>query len=99
MLAGQRLDEPVEPRGYRVLRATTLLFFLAMKTILLIEDDEFIRDNTAELLRLAGYIVQPAANGRLGLDLALAARPDLVLCDIMMPVLDGYGVLQKAYLI
>jgi CRP-like cAMP-binding protein len=64
-----------------------------MKTILLIEDDEFIRDNTAEILGLAGYAVQPAENGRIGIALALATRPDLVLCDIMMPVLDGYGVL------
>jgi CRP-like cAMP-binding protein len=64
-----------------------------MKTILLIEDDEFIRDNTAEILGLAGYAVQPAENGRVGIALALATRPDLVLCDIMMPVLDGYGVL------
>jgi CRP-like cAMP-binding protein/ActR/RegA family two-component response regulator len=64
-----------------------------MKTILLIEDDEFIRDNTAEILGLAGYAVQPAENGQVGIALALATRPDLVLCDIMMPVLDGYGVL------
>ncbi len=64
-----------------------------MKTILLIEDDKFIRDNTAEILGLAGYAVQPAENGRVGIALALATRPDLVLCDIMMPVLDGYGVL------
>jgi CRP/FNR family cyclic AMP-dependent transcriptional regulator len=64
-----------------------------MKTILLIEDDEDIRDNTAEILGLAGYAVQPAENGRVGIALALATRPDLVLCDIMMPVLDGYGVL------
>lgn len=64
-----------------------------MKTILLIEDDEFIRDNAAEILGLAGYAVQPAENGRVGIALALATRPDLVLCDIMMPILDGYGVL------
>jgi CRP-like cAMP-binding protein/ActR/RegA family two-component response regulator len=64
-----------------------------MKTILLIEDDPFIRDNTAEILGLAGYAVQPAENGRVGIALALATKPDLVLCDIMMPVLDGYGVL------
>ena len=65
-----------------------------MKTILLIEDHELIRENTAELLELAGYAVLTAANGKLGVEQALATRPDLVICDIMMPVLDGYGVLQ-----
>lgn len=65
-----------------------------MKTILLIEDDAFIRENTAELLALAGYAVHLAENGKIGVERALAARPDLVICDIMMPVLDGYGVLH-----
>jgi len=65
-----------------------------MKTLLLIEDHELIRENTAELLELAGYRVLTAENGKLGLEHALRTRPDLVLCDIMMPVLDGYGVLQ-----
>ena len=65
-----------------------------MKTILLIEDNDFIRDNTAELLALAGYAVQQAATGKAGVALALAAPPDLVICDILMPELDGYGVLN-----
>ena len=65
-----------------------------MKTLLLIEDHQVIRENTAELLELAGYAVQVAENGKAGVALALTARPDLVICDIMMPVLDGYGVLQ-----
>ncbi|QNH61703.1 response regulator [Hymenobacter sediminicola] len=65
-----------------------------MKTILLIEDSEFIRENTAEILELAGYHVLTAENGKLGVEQALAHKPDLVVCDIMMPVLDGYGVLQ-----
>ena len=65
-----------------------------MPTILLIEDHQIIRENTAQLLELAGYAVQTAENGELGVQLALATRPDLVICDIMMPVLDGYGVLQ-----
>jgi CRP-like cAMP-binding protein/CheY-like chemotaxis protein len=65
-----------------------------MTTILLIEDNEFIRENTAEILELAGYAVQTAENGKVGVEKALAARPDLVICDIMMPVLDGYGVLN-----
>ena len=64
-----------------------------MKTILLIEDNTAIRDNLAELLGRAGYAVQPAPNGRAGVELALAQPPALVLCDIMIPGLDGYGVL------
>uniref|UniRef100_UPI0035CA6E64 response regulator n=1 Tax=uncultured Hymenobacter sp. TaxID=170016 RepID=UPI0035CA6E64 len=66
-----------------------------MKTILLIEDHELLRLNTAEMLGLAGYAVQAAADGQIGVDLALAQVPDLVVCDIMMPVLDGYGVLAR----
>ncbi|GAB3020717.1 response regulator [Spirosoma pulveris] len=65
-----------------------------MKTILLIEDNEDIRENTAEILELTGYIVDTAENGKLGVEKALAKKPDLVICDIMMPVLDGYGVLH-----
>ena len=65
-----------------------------MKTILLIEDNDPIRENTAEILELAGYAVLTAHNGKLGVELALASPPDLVVCDIMMPVLDGYGVLH-----
>ncbi|WP_317129144.1 response regulator [Hymenobacter sp. UV11] len=65
-----------------------------MLTILLIEDHPIIRENTAQLLELASYAVQTAENGELGVQLALATRPDLIICDIMMPVLDGYGVLQ-----
>ncbi|WP_019986726.1 response regulator [Rudanella lutea] len=65
-----------------------------MKTILLIEDNEAIRETTAEILELANYNVLTAENGKVGVEKALATRPDLVICDIMMPVLDGYGVLQ-----
>lgn len=65
-----------------------------MKTILLIEDNEMIRENTAEILELAGYAVLTAENGKIGTEQALKATPDLVVCDIMMPVLDGYGVLN-----
>lgn len=65
-----------------------------MKTILLIEDNDDIRENTAEILDLAGYKVLTAENGKTGVELALVNRPDLVICDIMMPVLDGYGVLH-----
>ncbi|MFD2933478.1 response regulator [Spirosoma flavum] len=65
-----------------------------MKTILLIEDNADIRENTAEILELSGYRVLTAENGKLGVEQALTDHPDLIICDIMMPVLDGYGVLH-----
>ena len=65
-----------------------------MKTILLIEDDIVLRENTAELLELANYKVITAANGQMGLKLAKQKLPDLIVCDIMMPELDGYETLQ-----
>ncbi|MBX0332332.1 response regulator [Pontibacter sp. HSC-14F20] len=65
-----------------------------MKKILLIEDNQEIRENTAEILSLANYQVLEAPNGKLGVDLAKKEHPDLIICDIMMPQLDGYGVLH-----
>lgn len=65
-----------------------------MKKILLIEDNLQVRENTSEILELAGYQVLTAENGMLGVELAVNSKPDLVICDIMMPVLDGYGTLH-----
>ncbi|MHC2992218.1 transcriptional regulator [Pontibacter sp. HJ8] len=65
-----------------------------MKKILLIEDNHEIRENTAEILSLANYEVVEAENGKVGVDLAKKEMPDLIICDIMMPQLDGYGVLH-----
>ena len=65
-----------------------------MKTILLIEDNQEIRENTAEILELAMYNVYTAENGKLGVEKAIDVKPDLIICDIMMPVLDGYGVMH-----
>lgn len=65
----------------------------SLKTVLIIEDHDDIRESTAEILELAGYRVLTASDGKLGVDLALKHIPDIILCDIMMPVLDGYGVL------
>lgn len=62
--------------------------------ILLIEDSVEIRENTTELLELAGYNVVSASNGIEGLSQARKTKPDLIFCDIMMPELDGYGVLR-----
>jgi DNA-binding response OmpR family regulator len=64
-----------------------------MKKILLIEDNKTIRENIQEILELAGYEVFEAANGKSGVELALKNIPDIVLCDVMMPEMDGYGVL------
>jgi CheY-like chemotaxis protein/DNA-dependent RNA polymerase auxiliary subunit epsilon len=64
-----------------------------MKHVLLIEDDRTLRENTAELLELQKYKVSTATNGLEGLDLAKKEVPDIIVCDIMMPKLDGYGVI------
>ncbi len=65
-----------------------------MKKILLIEDNNEMRENTAEILEMANYKVLSAGNGKIGTELAQKESPDLIICDIMMPVLDGYGVLH-----
>lgn len=65
-----------------------------MTKVLLIEDNEEMLDNTREILELADYEVTTAANGKDGLDLARKSLPDLIISDIMMPELDGYGVLS-----
>ncbi len=68
-----------------------------MKKILLIEDNEDIRNNTAEILELSNYNVIVAENGKIGVEKAIEFSPDLILCDIMMPVLDGYGVMHAIH--
>ena len=65
-----------------------------MVTILVIEDNDEVRENISEILQLSGYRVLNAANGKSGVEVAIAEKPDLIICDIMMPVLDGYGVLH-----
>ncbi|WP_103864168.1 response regulator [Aquimarina sp. I32.4] len=65
-----------------------------MKTILLIEDDTALRENTAELLELSNYRVITSPNGKLGIATAKEQKPDIIVCDIMMPEVDGYGVLE-----
>src|SRR6185436_4859247 len=64
------------------------------KSILVIDDNPDIRDNTAEILELAGYKTFTAENGKKGVEIALKEKPDVIVCDIMMPELDGYGVLH-----
>ena len=65
-----------------------------MKKILIIEDNQEIRENLAEILELSNYEVETAENGKIGVEKALSNTPDLILCDVMMPELDGFGVLH-----
>ena len=65
-----------------------------MKSVLIIEDNNDIRENTAEILELAGYKTFTAENGKKGVDIAGREKPAVIVCDIMMPELDGYGVLH-----
>jgi DNA-binding response OmpR family regulator len=65
-----------------------------MKKILVIEDNADVRENLEEILELSGYDVLLAEDGTVGVEKALKEMPDLILCDVMMPKLDGYGVLN-----
>jgi len=65
-----------------------------MNKVLLIEDDVVLRENTAELLELSDYDMITAPNGKVGVEMATKYLPNIIVCDIMMPELDGYGVLE-----
>ncbi len=65
-----------------------------MKKILLIEDNPNVLQNTSRMLQAEGYMVITANNGRQGLDMAQQHIPSLIICDIMMPEIDGYGVIS-----
>jgi len=65
-----------------------------MKRVLVIEDEPEMRRNITALLRYKEYEPIAAENGRIGVELARREKPDLILCDVMMPELDGYGVLR-----
>ncbi len=67
----------------------------AIATVLIIEDEPDIRSAVVETLQDAGYTVLDAENGRVGVALAVAEQPDLIVCDVSMPELDGYGVLAE----
>jgi DNA-binding NarL/FixJ family response regulator len=64
-----------------------------MKKILVIEDEPEMLRNLTTILRLERFTPLPAENGRRGIELAKKEKPDLILCDVMMPELDGYGVI------
>ena len=63
-------------------------------SVLVIDDNKDIRENTAEILDLAGYKTFMAENGKSGVEIAIKEKPSIIVCDIMMPELDGYGVLH-----
>jgi two-component system sensor kinase len=65
-----------------------------MKKILIIEDQPDVRDNIDAILELEGYEVMMAEDGEMGIEMAMRHHPDLILCDVMMPKLDGFGVVQ-----
>jgi CheY-like chemotaxis protein len=64
------------------------------ESVLVVDDEEVIRDNVRRLLELEGYAVFAASGGQEGLALARKHRPTVVVCDLVMPDLDGYGVLK-----
>jgi DNA-binding response OmpR family regulator len=65
-----------------------------MPRLLVIEDNADVREEIVAILRLEGYEVRDAENGRLGVELVRTWAPALVICDLMMPELDGYGALE-----
>ena len=65
-----------------------------MSTILIIEDEYAVRENLQEILEMEGFEVLAAENGKVGLQLAIDHQPNLIICDVMMPELDGYGVIS-----
>ncbi|WP_052698871.1 response regulator transcription factor [Flagellimonas lutaonensis] len=62
--------------------------------ILIIEDDTCILNNTAELLQLEGYTVMTASDGKIGMEKILHSPPDLIICDLLMPKMDGLTLLE-----
>ena len=65
-----------------------------MEKILIVEDEQGIRDTLQEILELAGYSVLTACDGKIGYDVIVENRPDLVLCDVNMPELGGFELLE-----
>lgn len=63
-------------------------------TVLIIDDNKLVRESVSEILKLSNYKVHCAVNGKEGLEMAQKTNPNIILCDVMMPELDGYGVLR-----
>jgi len=93
------VTEPVEVKDEGVIPIIPTMLFIryrmaSMKKILLIEDNPNVLLNTTRMLQAEGHIVISATNGRSGLELAQQHIPSLIICDIMMPEIDGYGVIS-----
>ena len=65
------------------------------KTILIIEDSPEMRENTAEILSLGPYDIVVAKDGKEGIDMIIKNHPDLIICDVIMPEMDGFDVLRS----
>ncbi len=65
-----------------------------MSTVLVIEDNVELREEIADILRFEGYVVQQASNGKEGMEIACSSNNDIILCDLMMPEMDGFEVLR-----
>lgn len=66
-----------------------------MKKILIIEDDVDIRDTIASILTVSSFDVYTAANGKSGVEMVMSKKPNLIICDVNMPIMSGFGVLSK----
>lgn len=66
-----------------------------MAKILIIDDETTLRETVSELLSFKGYDIYQAENGQQGIQKVKEVEPHLILCDIMMPVLDGYGFIAE----
>lgn len=66
-----------------------------MASILLIEDETTIRENTIEMLELEGFDAMGAENGKVGLEMIRSRHPDMIICDIQMPVMNGYELIRQ----
>jgi CheY-like chemotaxis protein len=80
---------------YPYIKVNPHSFLNPMTTILVIEDEPDVRENLQEILELEDFNVLTAENGRIGLQLAIEQQPNLIICDVMMPELDGYGVITS----
>lgn len=66
-----------------------------MPTIVLVEDNHTVCENTAEILEMEGYTVVTASNGKKGFQKIMELLPDLIICDILMPEMDGLELVAK----
>ena len=78
----------------KLIFGTTILQTHSMKSILLIEDNNDILENLIEYLEMFGYKILSAKNGKTGIELAKTFKPDLIICDVLMPEMDGHEVLR-----